>query len=464
MRKNDVDVLNNAPTIKTTTVRQVLSSTDEPSEIRTPDFWSYVESLKPEDWERHIIYIYRMDPRASTYGDGQSCIDKCCRFIEVRPGVEVPFNDREEVELAIREKHGGKAFRLIVKKGGQRITEGKCANDAPPKYSYTSNNHNPGPMIRPETEVSATADIAKQALSQIASQEKTSIDVAVNAVRAAGDMVTKLSQQSSSTHSESETDGVFRRLMLVMLERALNPPPPPDPIETLTKLLALQKSLAPEPSVTAPNNPVVGKIMDTALERLLSPISSAPQTSASAALVSQLPQVAGYVVEAIREWRIGSEAQRDTVFQMNKTPNPGAPGTMPTNNPRILSPGPTASNPASNPSPTNGGNQTVPIPLEFIESKIVEILKEGSTADEAADETIGFLSRMEPTLVKRLSSLGEGGLVNLFQIRPILQQATVNMPRVVEFIKAFLKFTKEMEDEELAPPNGNDPPKSTLPN
>ena len=452
-----------APIVQTTTVRRVLSSAEEPSEMKMPEFWSYIESLKPEDWERHIVYIYRMDPRASNYGDGQSCIDKCSRFIEIRPGHEVPFNDREEIELAIREKHGGKAFRLIVKRGGQRITEGKCANDAPPKYSYAQESRGSnGPMVRPESEVSATADIAKQALNQMAGQEKQSLDVAVNAVRAAGEMVTKLSQQSSATHSESETDGMMKRLMLVMLERALNPPAPPDPIDTLTKLLALQKTLSPEPSVTATNNPALDKIMSTALDRLLNPVSTSPQTSASAALVSQLPQVAAHVVEAIREWRIGSEAQRDTVTQMQRSPTPGAPGAMPANNPRILPPGPTATAmPANNPNPNNGGSQNMSVSLEFIESKIVEILKEGTTADEAADETIGFLDRMDPILVKRLSDLGEAGLVGLFQTRPILQQMTPNMPRVVEFIKSFMKFAKEME---TPAGTGSEPPKPTLPN
>jgi hypothetical protein len=275
-------------------------------------------------------------------------------------------------------------------------------------------------------------------------------------------MVTKLSQQSATSHPESETDGLLKRLMLVMLERALNPPVPPDPIDTLTKLLALQKTLSPEPSVTASNNPVVDKIMGTALDRLLNPPPSSPQTSASAALVSQLPQVAAHVVEAIREWRIGTEAQRDTVTQMQRAP---ASGAMPANNPRILTPGLAATAPANHSDPANGGNQNmgIGVSIEFIETKIVEILKEGSTADEAADETIGFLERVNPMLVKQLSSLGDAGLVTLFQTRPILQQMNSNMPRVVEFIKSFLKFVREME-EIPATTAGNEPPKPTLPN
>ncbi len=126
-----------AITQKTITTR-TLPIDPDPQARSTPDFWEYIEKLKPEEWSRHIVYIYRTDPRASNYGDGQSNIDKCPGYIEMRDGTQVPFNDREEVERAIQEKHGGKAFRLIVKRGHERVTEGKCCNDAPPKYMHQS--------------------------------------------------------------------------------------------------------------------------------------------------------------------------------------------------------------------------------------------------------------------------------------------------------------------------------------
>ena len=82
-------------------------------------------------------------------------------------------------------------------------------------------------------------------------------------------------------------------------------------------------------------------------------------------------------------------------------------------------------------------------PVEFIETKIVEIFREPISADEAADETMAFLDRLDEKLPAQLASLGETGLMQLFQTRPILQQAVQNLPRLQEFIKAFLKYAAE---------------------
>jgi len=91
--------------------------------------------------------------------------------------------------------------------------------------------------------------------------------------------------------------------------------------------------------------------------------------------------------------------------------------------------------------------------LEFIEAKIMEILQEGNPADDAADDTLAFLDRMDPALILQLKSLGEPGLLQLFQNRPILQPALQNMPRLVEFLKAFLKLAAGEPTEK--PPAGS---------
>jgi hypothetical protein len=81
--------------------------------------------------------------------------------------------------------------------------------------------------------------------------------------------------------------------------------------------------------------------------------------------------------------------------------------------------------------------------VDFIESKIIEIMREPCSAEEAADRTMEFLDRLDEKLPAQLASLGETGLMQLFQTRPILQQAVQNLPRLQEFIKAFLKYAAE---------------------
>ena len=93
--------------------------------------------------------------------------------------------------------------------------------------------------------------------------------------------------------------------------------------------------------------------------------------------------------------------------------------------------------------------------LEFIESKIVEIFQETDlTVDQAADETLAFLDRMDPKMPSQLESLGEAGILQLFHVRPVLRPATANLARLQEFVRAFLKYAGENKVPTVTPPNG----------
>ena len=435
-----------------------------------PDFWDYVESLKPEDWDRHIVYIYRTDPRASNYGDGQSYIDKCVGYIEMPDRSQVPFSEREEIERAIREKHGGRAFRLIIKRGGQRITEGKCSNEAPAKsmYQQNSGNGNNGVSVTPVSDASATADIAKAAMSTISAQEKQAIAVATDALRSTSEMVQRLARGPGSEQANSSMDDVLKQALVVMIQKAMNPV---DPMEQLTKMFALLNQIRPAPGVdpSLPPGSPLNRVMDLALERLLNPASATPPVSASAELVRQLPMVAGHVTEAIREWRMGSEAQRDTAHIMRQAgsqPPAGPVGVNPSQQPRTLA-GPNVAQPrpipvagqTAQPGPTNQEANTVAAPsLEFIETKIIEIFNENVSADQAADDCFFFLDRMDQKLIAQLAAVGEQGVMALFSSRPILRAATANPARLTEFIKAFLAYAKESLGQPTEPtimPPGN---------
>jgi len=81
-----------------------------------------------------MVYIYREDPKVSNYG-GLAVIDKGPGYIGLRLGVQVSFANGEEVQFAIREKHGGKASRLILKCSSERISDGKCISEAPPEFA-----------------------------------------------------------------------------------------------------------------------------------------------------------------------------------------------------------------------------------------------------------------------------------------------------------------------------------------
>jgi hypothetical protein len=428
--KTQADSSQPGQVVETVTRKRIVAADPTGKERTTPDFWTYLESLKPPDWERHMLYIYRKD--AETGPSIQ--LEKCVGQIVMNDGSRLALTDREETEHAIVQKYGGGTYRLILKRGSERITETRVYGEGPRKQPTPSSEYG-GPQVTTMSEASATADVAKSAISTMAGQERMAVDVGVNALRSAAEVIQRFSQAPAA----SENDQMFKALMLRMMERMLAPPP--DPIEMLTKLFALQASMGSNGgSAGGSPNAMVNKILETGLERVLNPSPAGPVSSASAELVRQLPQVAGYVTQAISEWRVGVEAQRETAAIMaGATKSPGAPA-QPRPSPTILPP-PGA--PAPQPSP----EAAVGTPsLEFIESRIVGILREPVAADEAAERTLEFLDTVDSTLVDRLKQLGEKGLMTLFQTRPVLRPAATNVPRLQEFITAFLKFANEGEE------------------
>ncbi len=81
--------------------------------------------------------------------------------------------------------------------------------------------------------------------------------------------------------------------------------------------------------------------------------------------------------------------------------------------------------------------------MEFIESKIMEIMRQPISATQAADDALTFLDATDERIAEELCKLGETGLVQLFQRRPLLTPATGNMPRLIEFIRTFIKMHAE---------------------
>jgi hypothetical protein len=423
------DTTENGQTVRTTTVRTVLPADPLTIERKTPDFWDYLEAL-PKDWDRHLLYVYR---RHSDSGP-LIPLEKCSGYLTMPGGAQVALNNREEVEFALAGKYGGGTYRLILKKGSERVTEGRVTVDGPPK------NTAPGifdstPTVSPSTADTSTTDVAKTAMNIVSTHESEAINTGLSMMRNAADVMQRL----AGAPATSATDDVMKQAMLVMLQKALNPP---DPVDALTKLLTLMQAMNGGNSANG-ESPLVTRILETGLERVLNPpAASGPVSSTGAELVRALPQVIGVAAEAAKEWRLGSEAQLQTAQIMansnraalppGQVQPPAAPPGRPITQATQITPEAQAM-PAGAPS------------LEFVESKIVEILRKPISADECADEVLSFLDVIDPTLVDRLAAVGEAQLIQIFQTRPVLRQYH-DLARLQEFIKAFLKYSKENEE------------------
>lgn len=415
-----------------TTVTRVIPTDFSSDEKKLPEFWSYIESLQPADWERHLLYVYR---RLSDTGP-MVPLEKSSGYIAMANNVQVPVGNKEEFEFALQQKYGGGTYRLLLKKGAERVGDHRIVIEGPPKAVVPGILVDNAPNVNPATDT--TSDVAKTAMNLVGNRDAEAVNVAINALRGASEVVQRFSGPQNG-------NGVNDVLMQAMVQRLLNPP---DPIESFLKLAALAKEFGIFGGGGAVP-PAVNKIIDAALERFGNPVPSGSATSTTTALVQTLPAIASHVKEALTEWRVGMEVQRDTILRTQPQAQlpPGAPAQP---SPTVIQP----PRPGPAPGAPPEGQQMAGPPLDFIEMKIVEILRETmgepNGADIAGEEVFIFVDRMDPRLTAHLAGMGEAGLFQLFQERPILKTVATNTPRLQEFIKAFLKYAKPTE----APGNG----------
>jgi hypothetical protein len=438
-----------APVVETVSRRRVIPA-DEAAQEKpgrtTPEFWAFLESMTDEMWAGdYMLYISREDPKPSLYG-GTNTLEKCPGYMMMPNGVRLKLDSREDVELAIKEKWGGKAFRLILKKGRERLTEGKCINEAQPKYPDTNSQQYQHPLPNANPAGSSDANqIASKAIDTVANQPGEVMKIAIDALRASAEMIAK-SASSPQNNPPPQTDDFERAFKQAMLAKMLAPAP--DPIELMIKLKQLE-------GPAGATNPLVDKLMNAAVDRFMNPLPASTGKTTLLDLGREiLPAVVTTAKEVMHEWRLGVEAQvRGVELSRGMNPQPPAAAV-----PAEIAPAPAA--PAASPA-AQPAAQTAPSgepPFDWLAIKIVEILKEQSyTIDEAVDETLSFLYRshapvvallLDPPKLNAALPAGEQGLLMLFQNHPVLKQVPVN-PRLVEFIKKFIAAATEAEKERI---------------
>jgi hypothetical protein len=117
----------NSPIEVHTTVTTPQAAATEPKPEDRPDFWSYMASLTPQEWQNHIVYLTRENPRTSINGIG-GYLTKLSQAFDI-----------EDIKTAF----GGYEFSYIMKKGNSMIYKGTFRVEAPPKYDLARENPNP---------------------------------------------------------------------------------------------------------------------------------------------------------------------------------------------------------------------------------------------------------------------------------------------------------------------------------
>jgi hypothetical protein len=426
--------------VETRTTRRVVPLSD-PENGKTPELWPYLAAIAPHDWSRHIVYGYRTEPAPKVP------IFKCSEAqLQMPNGQRIPIADEQELEFALLHNFGGGTFRILVKRGPQIITAGSISINAPARpitISADGQNGN-GATVTPAGSSDA-AQIAGKAIDAVAAQEMAGMRVGVEALNAAANLQAQAanvirnfaSNPNAASAQPSQSDQLMHMMMMKMMERMID------------------RMDAPAPTgFPGLNGDMVGRFFSTVIERGLNPpvATNGGSVSGVAAIAGVLPQVLSYGAQIAAEVRMKAEAERDTVIAARSPQPPQAQPPQP--RPQVLPP----SAPAPAPNPNGANNMGAPS-IEFIETRIIQILQQPISADEAADAVLMYLHTTDGPEVKKgegsveqLAKLGENGLVQLFQFRPKLKPATGNMPRLLEFIRAFLKLYAEDQEGEQQPP------------
>ncbi len=448
-----------APVVETVSRRRIvppeeLQKEEKTNQVEMPDLWEYMELLGQQDWTNHVLYIYRLEPRLIPTTGEPAYIDRTYDgCIQMPNGQMAPVSSE-----VIKDKFGGRLFRLILKRGREIITVAKLATEAAPKYPEAASISNP--PNNPGTDASAAAAIGSEAIKALSGQESAAINVAVNALKAASDVISSMIKPQQPAPGSVE-----KQLMQAALTRLLNPPKEPD---MLTMFGQLKTLFAPTAAPTNTVKEVVETISALKNAGLIPSGDGSQRTNMGIELARQIPSVTNALKDSVHEWRMGVESQeRTAAISRGAAP----PVTAPANYiaPSAAQPNPTILTNAAAPAAAQPpGNEEVSLdpPLEWIEHKIVDILKENLSVADTADETLAFLSRACPAMIPELLTAGErmvaagmipasatpgaAGILHLFQTRPILMQVPVN-PRLVEFIKTFIEYASKPQSE--SPPS-----------
>lgn len=472
--------------VEVTPAGQVLEKTTRTriiSESQAPEFWEYLERQNLPDPD-HLLYLYlQRDNRNLPYGQYTS-------HFPTGTGRLIDITDREAFEQAIQARFGGGVWRLILKKGKERKCETRVfTGDGPtlPPPTEASElrpmqgNTSPNPFAHLPNVEGGAAQIANKAIDVLAGQEHQAVNLGLGMMTTAADVMRRFAEKTTADAQAPPAAGpeadLRNALTQAMVARLAM-----DPLQQFSQMFAFFRELNGS-NGNGNGVPSIGQRMDEfrsvmslAREFLGTTPAAASVAGTGAAIVNVLPGIVSAGVDIARAWQVGKEAERDAVLAATQQGRPGngaavpiaqnrspffpppRPVLPPPQTPQV-NPTPTPA-PVAAPAPGPAPGAIVPPSTEFIEMKLVELIRAPVPVEEAASRALDFLhtlSGANPAVsyVTQLIVLGETGLVNLFHMRPNLKPATQDMARLLEFIRSFLKQNADDEAEEakLQKPN-----------
>lgn len=381
-----------------------------------PKVWEYMETMKQEDWPDHIGYLYRVLPKIA---GGESYLMK--------------FSEPITMDY-VKEKFGGQMFRIILKKGQQRVCDTVFTIEAPPKMQTDQYNYSaPAPAQSSET-------VRMAEMLNDPTAARTAVNLTQQAATAGFDMLRAQMAQTIGNNQLSLRD------IIELLDRRSAPASAmPDWLaQTLAAAVpALITGLVSK--LVTPENPIeTFKNLAGALQSMPGFGGGKGGSDWKASLVESLPQIAQAGTQMMHEWRVATEAAASTHNrQLPAAPGPHLVPTATVQNPNAPAPLPgSAATVTPRDMPAQPGGSPPPPPEKWLKMKMVEMFRAGRSGEDVGV----FLEEIAPMFVEQLAPVPPEQLQGFLRMDPdqILTQIADD-PRMLQFLTEFHTWANEID-------------------
>lgn len=196
------------------------------------DFFTQLRELSPQDWTRHMVYLYRTKPLV-----GMKVKEK---YLDV---FAQPFTIEE-----VKAKYGGEEFKVMLTRDGKMTATEEFAIEAPPKYDMIRENPMGGNGQAPSSAAAAGEEVTRKITDQFLEERRGENEMLTEAHRKSLEIVADgfRTVQANAPAPSANGNGNIIDTIRVLKELGLVGQPAAAPrslVAELGELLTLAKSL-----------------------------------------------------------------------------------------------------------------------------------------------------------------------------------------------------------------------------
>lgn len=442
--------------------------------VQTEELWPMLKSFPEALWgDRISIFIYRLPD-----DDGMMVKNAEGQAKYIKPVIRFCID-----EDWVATKHGGGKYQLYLKLDDTVIRKHTFRIDGAPKVAAGQTVEIAGKEVSVGTVTTPPAadtrsDVATIIDANSRAEEKRT-EMLLSANRASIELV---KEQASAATKPDASNGIVEKLLTMLMERVMQPPPTPvDPIDSFVKLQTLihKNSPEPEPEKEGALNTsleLVERLTGKSVADLMKPSRGAADANEYgwvAPVVGAVQQFIGQIPAIMQEARISRDQEfRRQVWLRTAQPGTPAPAELLANNPPVRTPAQPAAPAAPQPGAPPDPAQLVPAIVQIVINRFDRNPKMGYQCAAAIDALYG--EQIEACPIAQGVSLAqlladESQMIAFIAGTPVLAQRSQDV-RWHKFQDDFMAYTEERwgepqgdEDDEPEKSVTQMPPRTPLP-